>query len=303
MKTIIRSVLASLFVTAVILLPVAAGHFWSFDVSTPSSITNKDQVQLDYTVLSTSNSDEINVELLRNSVLVDSDTITNGNDSGRLIAPLPNDGTFTLEIKAQSTHEDPIVKTRTVTRDTTPPATPNYIGFSRSNNQYTVNFAATDTDTARIYLFSSTNRAFTANADTLIGFVAATGNNQQITYTASISAERFHAIVAVDQAGNISPAVGDPDVQVEIEEGIVPAPGVVPVESAPGENGEIGEGIDTGATDDSEDSGIDSDGDEDVLAEADDRSSWWWLLPIAILFFAILFARRRKGNKTGLMDS
>lgn len=320
MKLLGKLLIAGLVVALLAPSATLANSFWSLDVSTPRSITNQDRVQLDFTTLSTNTSDEITVELYRNGTLVDEIVTTGGGDSGRLVAQLPRDGSYTLEVRATNSNgSDPQTKTRSITRDTTPPASPNYAGATRDNGIYTVRFSARDSDTARIYLFSSTNRSFTANENTLEGYVVATGSTQRITYQAPSSAPRYHAVVAVDQAGNISRAVGDPETEVEIREGAIPAPGtpgISPATTTPGTSPGTAPGTSPGdaaddptateadgdetATEDEDVLGVEDDEEEgEVAGEADEASSvWLWLLALAALAAAgyFYYSKQSKDN-------
>lgn len=316
-------ILLSLLVLAAVPTIVFAGHFWDIDVSTPRAATNKDSVQLDFTALSTDSDDNIAIDLFRNDTHVDDATAGNG-DSGRLRTDLPSDGTYTLRVEAASSagEEDDRTIERTVTRDTVAPAEPDYLGSERSGDEYTVEFAAGDNDTSRLHVFSSTSTSFTAEEDTLEGFVEATGDSQQLTYTAPSSEERFNAVVAVDAAGNTSGAVGDPDTDVDIIEDDLPLPGTATGGGTAGTAGAFGgDGTVAGATDEDGEAGeedgevlaAEEDGEADEEAASEDGEdegevmsedtevglfSLWWVLALLLIVGLgyFIYARRRRGS-------
>lgn len=320
MKTLTNLLTVTLLLAGTLLLPVSVGadHLWKLEVSTPRSVTNDSRVTLDYTVLSTDNSEAVDLSLSVNGGSpVDTDDTDVGGGSGHLIADLPGDGTYTLTVNAVPAHDEPIVRTRTVTLDTTAPSAPEYFGFTRTDNRYVVSFAAGDDNTERIHLFSSNSPSFTADDSTRVGSVSASGERQQIAYTALDSDRRFHAVVAVDSAGNVSNASGDPETTVLIIEETVPAPGtatpgtgtpgtVTPATTTPGGVTAADDDEDVlGVTDVDEDvdedgnplPGTDADaGDEDgeVAGVATDtaRDYIWWLLALALALAAFLYYRR-----------
>lgn len=320
-------ILLSLLVLAAVPTIVFAGHFWDIDVSTPRAATNKDSVQLDFTALSTDSGDDISIDLFRNDTHVDEATAGNG-DSGRLRADLPSDGTYTLRVEAVSSAGDSEGEgdgrtiERTITRDTVAPADPDYFGSERNGNQYTVEFAAGDNDTSRLYVFSSTSTSFTAEEDTFEGSVEATGDSQQLTYTTPNGEERFNTVVAIDEAGNTSGAVGDPDTDVDIIEDDLLLPGTATGGGTAGAAGTFGDGgTIAAATDEDGEAGeedgevlaAEEDGEADGEAASEDGEdegevmsedteaglfSLWWLL--ALLLIAglgyFIYARRSRGS-------
>lgn len=198
-----------------------ANHFWKVDLSQPFSsnngVSNRKTFNLEYKVLSTSNAagDDYTVSIRQNGSQIATDTIPAGGDSSSTRVTVNSDGTYKYSIIVTSNlhSTNKTAGPVTVDVDTTPPVEANYGQKSQSGNQHTVTFTVTDPDAEQVNIYSSTSTSFTANSNTRVGQVTATGDQQSFTYTAT-AAERYHAVQVVDDAGNVSPLVGDPDADV-----------------------------------------------------------------------------------------
>lgn len=202
---------------ALVLSPAMAqaANDWQLKISVPQSPLNSSSFTVQYTALAI-DAHSFTVQLYQDETLVGTQVTSadpngvNGN-SGAFPVTAP-DGHHTFHLVATRASDND-VKTADVAVDVdaTAPAAPTYLGKSRTGNTYTIQFTAPTTpDVKEIRIYSSTSLTFTANSGTQVGVVAvAPGQTTSFTYTASSSAERFHAVRAFDAAGNGSTAVGD----------------------------------------------------------------------------------------------
>lgn len=314
---------------AIALLPFATAFaqsaYWEVRVSEPftetGGVTNQTSFNLEYKILATDEDDTFTVDVDRNSTNIHSDNSA-ASDSYSRNVNLPTDGTYTFEITVNNNAVGNGNRTHTfqVERDTTPPDAADYGQKSQSGNQHTVTFTVDDPDAARVNIYSSTSTTFTANSNTLEGNVSPTGEQQSFTYTAG-SGERYHAVQVVDAAGNVSPLVGDPDVDATF----VPPPGGTTTGATPAttttgtgdgsvtvnENGEpvdengqvIGEDGEILGAQDEEDTGDQEDEDGEtlgVVAQGDGESSdigWYVLAAIIVAGIGYYLWRRRTLNR------
>lgn len=217
MKNIATRITSVLSIVSVMLLlgsHASAAAIWKLDISVPSVQTSR-SFNVQYTILSTQQGSNFEVALLQNNVQISSNIppATSFGASGSFAVSVANDGLFDYRICANNTTDTTLKCTTTVsvTVDTTAPGAPTYSGKSRVANQYTVSFTApTTTDVKEVRLFSSRQTTFVANSATLVGSVAVTpGQSTSIVYTTTDNSEQYHAVQAVDQAGNISSLTGD----------------------------------------------------------------------------------------------
>lgn len=100
MKRLINSALISLLAFVVIAAPASAAvrRYVSVDISKPATTANK-TLNVQYTVLSTVNTDDFSVELFENSISKGSQSVTHANgNSGVFNISLPTTGTYSYKI-------------------------------------------------------------------------------------------------------------------------------------------------------------------------------------------------------------
>jgi hypothetical protein len=241
-------------------LAQASTSFWKTTLSTPEDVSTLETINLDYQVASTEASDTFNVELFVDGVSANSANGVSANNGGSFLYSFPAEGEYefyteTTNIAQASTRTS---QTVSVMFDESEPSSPIYEGVERNGNTYTVRFTApSNDDVASVRIYASTAQNFDLSDDNLVATVPVTsGQDVEYDYTAPDSTQRYFAVVAVDTAGNESPADGDTRTRTVT----VSRPGGGSTTDGTGTGG-------TGTGTDGEET--DGDGNEEVLGEED----------------------------------
>lgn len=212
MKKIISSAIATLLLLLQTSFAFAASVFWNVEISTPASNMNTRTFQVQYTTLSTNQSDNITVEAFQNGTSIGSQAVTAGG-SGSFLVTVPSDGNYSYFVKATNTtqSETKNSSTKTVIVDTTGPSTSSSDGsVVRNGNTYTLNFTApqnSDVKSAEIYA-STTNVVDTSSANLIGTLSVSPGQKVSFNFTSPDSTKRNFAIRFIDQNGNVSALTG-----------------------------------------------------------------------------------------------
>jgi hypothetical protein len=294
---------AAVLLAAVVALahPVYAGHFWQVTISTPKTVLNSRNFNIEYTTLSVESGDTFAVELFQNGVSAGTKNTTEAHgDSGAFNVTVPADGNYEYKVVARNNGEEVEEKSAgpvNVTVDTVAPGAPVYQGAVRDGNSYAVTFTApADGDVVRVVIYSSSSTTFTADSTTQVGSVLVSpGETKVFVYTAGDSARRFHALQAFDGAGNFSSLVGDSNVTVTqgtLGSGGGSGAGTGTGGGASASSGDVAGGAQTGGEDGQN---------GDVLSDDEDGDDGggnilWILLSIGAIALLWTLLRRRGGN-------
>ncbi|MDX1766215.1 MAG: hypothetical protein R3313_04660, partial [Candidatus Saccharimonadales bacterium] len=211
---------AALALTVVFATSVMAAGFWTTNISTPRAFTQTDTINIDYQVSATTEAanDTFEVTLYQNGVNIGDEIVnTPYGDSGRFTVTLAEEGDYTFKTEVENLTQggSQMSDEVSVQYDATAPGAPEFGTTERDGNKYTVSFTAPSGDVEKVNVYASTEKSFDLDENTLVGEVTVTpGEESSFEYTAPDADKRYFAVVAVDDAGNQSSAVGDSEVQV-----------------------------------------------------------------------------------------
>jgi hypothetical protein len=270
--------IASIFTALVLLLQTGAAYaqtFWNVQMSSPASPTTSKTFNLQFTTLSTDESNQISVEAFQNDISLGSQTVTAGG-SGSFATTVAADGNFTYYLKAKNltTNETKNTTPVAVVVDSTAPTlTGGQSGatVTRNGNNYTLQFTVPSGDATKVQIYAATQpQVSTDTAQLLATLDVKSGQVVAYNFAAPDATTRYFALRYLDGAGNTSPltAVGS-----------APAAGATPGAAAGATGGQV-------AADSKKAGEVDSEAATDTnkpTATSESSNTEWWVVGLLVL--------------------
>lgn len=201
-------------------------HYWQVEVPRLPQYTNSKLFNIEYTVLSVDANDKVHLTLYQNGQPAGTKVASGSQGaSGVFQVSVAKDGTYEFYVSATSSVDDSVKQTQKISTvvDTVAPTPPMFTGAARNDRTYNLQYTAPeDRDVRELRFYSSTEKEFMADEESLVGVVPVKpGQKGTFTYTASTQVHRHHAVQSYDRAGNYSELVADHG--TDAVQGVIPA--------------------------------------------------------------------------------